>query len=177
MSTFHNFEHIAPYATDIAVHNGNRSALPVPPVNENFLLLTVTCVWMLMMTLKKTKADEEITMLKEELEMAHEHQKVLERDLNTAFEVTRLILEKEEVEDEEAQDEEAQQEREPDLIILVESILSKKGLTAAEIAQKIAVNYPYITKRDVNPCLYKLKIGRKAKPISIVGSSPKWYAV
>ena len=115
--------------------------------------------------------EEEVAKLKDELEMAYGHQKILEDDLAQATDI--LIAQ-------ELSHSPVPAPAAPRLPIheglaeSVQAVLTKSPQTAREICSKLSEAYPILTKSEVNSCLYTLSAKKQAKQVSSPKGSPRW---
>jgi len=153
----------------------NQLALLMAPYSENTSPEMLAALFMICLSFaifhrpSPTEAnplEEEVAKLKDELEMAYGHQKVLEDDLAQA---TDIII--------------AQELSNPApkqnpihecLAESVQAVLSKTPQTAREICSKLSEAYPILTKSNVNSCLYILSTKKQAKQVYSPKGSPRW---
>ena len=150
----------------------NQLALPTTSYsesisNEMFATLFILCLAFTKLSrslpTEYNDLEEEVAKLKDELEMAYGHQKVLEDDLAQATDI--LIAQ------------EISHSPVPIHEGLAESVLavlSKTPQTAREICSKLSEAYPILTKSEVNSCLYRLSSKKQAKQVSSPKGSPRW---
>lgn len=110
--------------------------------------------------------EEEVAKLKDELEMAYGHQKVLEADLAQA---TDIIIAQEL-----SLPAPKQHPIHEGLDESVLAVLSKTPQTAREICSKLSEAYPILTKSQVNSYLYMLSAKKQAKQVYSPKGSPRW---
>lgn len=120
--------------------------------------------------------EEEVAKLRDELEMAYDHQKVLEEELAQA---TDIIM-AQELSLSARPSGPTPAPATPRLPIhegLAESVLavlSKTPQTAREICSKLSEAYPILTKSEVNSCLYTLSAKKQAKQVYSPKGSLRW---
>ena len=167
----------------------NQLALPTSPYsesmsNEIFATLFIICLAFTKFPrpspAEPSPLEEEVAKLKDELEMAYGHQKILEDDLAQATD----ILIAQELSHSPAPAPVAAQPSRPapaarlpineGLADSVLAVLSKTPQTAREICSKLSEAYPILTKSEVNSCLYTLSAKKQAKQVSSPNGSPRW---
>jgi hypothetical protein len=173
----------------------NQLALPTTSYsesisNEMFATLFILCLAFTKLSrsppTEYNDLEEEVAKLKDELEMAYGHQKVLEDDLAQA---TDIIIAQELSHHAPAAPAPAapapaapapaapapkQRPIHEGLAESVQAVLSKTPQTAREICSKLSEAYPILTKSEVNSCLYTLSSKKQAKQVSSPKGSPRW---
>ena len=163
----------------------NQLALLTSSYSENITTEMLATVFMICLAFARfhrpsptesSPLEEEVAKLRDELEMAYGHQKILEDDLAQA---TDIIMAQE-------LSRSAQPSRpapaptaprlpmHEGLTDSVLAVLSKTPQTAREICSKLSEAYPILTKSEVNSCLYTLSAKKQAKQVSSPNGSPRW---
>lgn len=159
----------------------NQLALPTSPYsesmsNEIFATLFIICLAFTKFPrpspAEPSPLEEEVAKLKDELEMAYGHQKILEDDLAQATDI--LIAQELSHSPVPAPASVPMHEGLADSVL---AVLSKTPQTAREICSKLSEAYPILTKSEVNSCLYTLSAKKQAKQVSSPKGSPRWTTI
>jgi hypothetical protein len=158
----------------------NQLALPTTSYsesisNEMFATLFILCLAFTKLSrsppTEYNELEEEVAKLKDELEMAYGHQKVLEDDLAQA---TDIIIAQELSHPAPAPAPAPPAHIHEGLGESVQAVLTKTPQTAREICSKLSEAYPILTKSEVNSCLYTLSSKKQAKQVYSPKGSPRW---